>query len=148
MIRSILLMLAPASACLPLSACEKAADSSPVIGTWLVHDSKAPFPMHMYVFNADGTMQQANPDAGDAHGSDSDGKGVWIANGSHVRGKWVEVMADRDTHRFTGRGEYDFELSVSGRTLSGSGTMHLFDARNVPHGAIATTFTGTRVTVG
>ena len=35
----------------------------------------------MYVFNADETMQQANPDAGDPHGSDSDGKGDWIVDG-------------------------------------------------------------------
>lgn len=70
------------------AACEKPSGANPVIGTWLVHDSKAPFPMHMYVFNADGTMQQANPDAGDAHGSDSDGKGIWTAaEGTHVRGK-------------------------------------------------------------
>jgi hypothetical protein len=37
---------------------------NPVVGAWLVHDPNAPFPYHMYVFNADGTMQQANPDAG------------------------------------------------------------------------------------
>jgi hypothetical protein len=47
----------------------------------------------MYVFNADGTMQQANPDAGDKTTSDSDGKGVWIAEGQQIRGKWVEVAA-------------------------------------------------------
>lgn len=103
--------------------------------------------MHMYVFNADGTMQQANPDAGDAHGSDSDGKGLWVADGSRIRGKWVEVMADRDTHKFTGRGEYSFELSVSGDHLSGSGTMHLFDSANVPGGAIPTAFSGERVKI-
>jgi len=27
----------------------------------------APFPYHMYVFNADGTTQQANPDAQQPH---------------------------------------------------------------------------------
>ena len=36
-------------------------------------------------------MQQANPDAGDAHTSDSDGKGVWIADGQKVGGKWVAL---------------------------------------------------------
>jgi hypothetical protein len=34
---------------------------NPIVGTWLVKDSGAPFPYHMYVFNADGTLQQANP---------------------------------------------------------------------------------------
>ena len=103
--------------------------------------------MHMYVFNADGTMQQANPDAGDSHGSDSDGKGIWAIDGSGVRGKWIEVMADRNTHRYTGRGEYSFEISVSDNRLSGSGTMRLYDANSMPSGAIPTSFTGDRVTL-
>ena len=119
--------------------------ASPIVGTWLVHDARAPFPMHMYVFNADGTMQQANPDAGDAYESDSDGKGIWSTDSSHVRGKWVEVMADRDTHRFIGRGEYSFEISVSSDRLSGTGTMRLFNPTNQQLGAIPTTFTGERV---
>lgn len=103
--------------------------------------------MHLYVFNADGTMQQANPDAGDAHGSDSDGKGIWVVSGTQVRGKWVEIMADRATHRFTGRGEYAFEISVSDDHLSGNGTMNLFDANGRPAGVIPTAFTGERVTL-
>ena len=132
--------------CLLMIGCDKPSKPSPVVGTWLVHDFKAPFPMHMYVFNDDGTMQQANPDAGDPHGSDSDGKGVWSASGSHIRGKWVEVMADRTTHKFTGRGEYAFSITVSGNRLRGDGTMHLFDANGVPAAAIPTTFAGERVT--
>ncbi len=52
-------------------------NSSSIVGTWFVKASDAPFPYHMFVFNADGTMQQANPDAGDANTSDSDGKGIW-----------------------------------------------------------------------
>lgn len=48
----------------------------PVVGTWLVEQPAAPFPLHLYVFNADHTMQQANPDAGNARTSDSDGKGA------------------------------------------------------------------------
>ena len=47
-----------------------------IVGTWFVEDAGAPFHQHMYVFNADGTMQQANPDAGDPTTSDSDGKGI------------------------------------------------------------------------
>ena len=131
--------------CLLMVGCDTRSEPSPVIGTWLVHDIEAPFPMHMYVFNADGTMQQANPDAGDTHGSDSDGKGVWSGTGSHVRGKWVEIMADRATGRFTGRGEYSFETAVSGDRLKGHGTMQLFDANGVRGRQIQTTFTGERV---
>jgi hypothetical protein len=43
-----------------------------IVGAWFVKNTGAPFPYHMYVFNADGTMQQANPDAGDPRTSDSD----------------------------------------------------------------------------
>jgi hypothetical protein len=56
-----------------------------IVGTWLVKDPNAPFPYHLYVFNSDGTMQQANPDAGDPHASDSDGKGVWVAKGERIQ---------------------------------------------------------------
>ena len=58
---------------------------NPIAGAWFVKDPGAPFPYHMYVFNADGTMQQANPDAGDSHRSDSDGKGVWVTSTSQLR---------------------------------------------------------------
>lgn len=119
--------------------------SQTIVGTWLIQDGKAPFPMHMYVFNADGTMQQANPDAGDAHASDSDGKGIWKEDGDRVRGKWVEVMADRATHKYSGRGEYSFEIQVSGDRLEGQGSMHLFDTANRPIGTVPTDFTGERV---
>ena len=44
----------------------------------------------MYVFNADGTMQQANPDAGDPSTSDSDGKGIWVADGNRIRVAWFD----------------------------------------------------------
>src|SRR5271156_4481732 len=71
------------------------ASANPIVGAWFVKDLGAPFPYHMYVFNADGTMQQANPDAGDPNSSDSDGKGVWVADGDRIKGKWVEVIADR-----------------------------------------------------
>jgi hypothetical protein len=101
--------------------------------------------MHMYVFNADGTIQQANPDAGDPHDSDSDGKGVWAADGNLVRGKWVQILADRGTRRLAGRGEYSFEISVAGDRLSGNGAMHLFDADNRSIETVPTTLTGQRV---
>ena len=55
----------------------------PAVGAWFVKAPDAPFQYHMFVFNADGTMQQANPDAGDANTSDSDGKGVWVKTGNN-----------------------------------------------------------------
>jgi hypothetical protein len=65
----------------------RSASPNAIVGTWFVEDAGAPFHQHMYVFNTDGTMQQANPDAGDPTTSDSDGKGSWIVDGSRVRGK-------------------------------------------------------------
>jgi len=99
-----------------------------IVGAWLVRDPNAPFPYHMYVFNADGTMQQANPDAGDPHGSDSDGKGIWVANGERIKGKWVEVIADRPTHQFSGRLEISYDITVSGDTYTGTETVLSYDA--------------------
>jgi hypothetical protein len=106
----------------------KSSIPKPIVGAWLVHDPNAPFPYHMYVFNADGTMQQANPDAGDSHGSDSDGKGIWIASGERIKGKWVEVIADRATHQFAGRLEISYEITVSGDTYTATETVRSYDA--------------------
>jgi len=105
-------------------------DRSPnqVVGTWFVKDTDAPFPYHMYVFNSDGTMQQANPDAGDPHASDSDGKGIWVKDGDRIKGKWVEVIADRATHKFTGRAEISYDIRVSGNTFVGTETARSYDA--------------------
>jgi hypothetical protein len=99
-----------------------------IVGAWFVKDPGAPFPYHMYVFNADGTMQQANPDAGDPHGSDSDGKGVWVTDGERIKGKWVEVIADRASHKFTGRTEISYEVKVNADTFAGTITAISYDA--------------------
>ena len=101
---------------------------NPIVGTWLVKDSAAPFPYHMYVFNADGTLQQANPDAGDPRTSDSDGKGVWISNGDRIKCKWMEIVADRTTHKFSGRLEISCDIQVSIDTFTGTETVSVFDA--------------------
>jgi hypothetical protein len=102
--------------------------ASPVVGTWLVNDPNAPFPYHMYVFNGDGTLQQANPDAGDPRTSDSDGKGVWVAAGDRIKGKWMEVLADRASHKFLGRLEISFDLGVTGDRFTGTETVRSYDA--------------------
>jgi len=127
---------------------EARAPRNPVIGTWLVEEPAAPFPLHMYVFNADGTMQQANPDSGDPHTSDSDGKGVWAARGAHVIGKWVEITADRTTHKLAGRGELSFDIVVHGNRLSGTARFVAFDAAGKRLEAYPPDpFTGTRITL-
>jgi hypothetical protein len=121
---------------------------NPIVGTWLVEDPDAPFKQHMYVFNADGTMQQANPDAGDPTTSDSDGKGIWIADRGRIRGKWMEITADRITHKFVSRGELPFEIQVTGDTFAGNLSARFYDAngkllQDYPAGPI----TGKRLTL-
>jgi hypothetical protein len=85
----------------------------------------------MYIFNGDGTLQQANPDAGDPNSSDSDGKGIWVTDGTRIKGKWVEVMADRATHKFTGRAEISFDIEVSHETFAGTATARSYDASGI-----------------
>jgi hypothetical protein len=119
-----------------------------VVGVWIVNDATAPFPFHMYVFNSDGTMQQANPDAGDAKTSDSDGKGIWTARGDHILGKWVEITADRVTHKFAGRLDLSFDLKVDGDRLMGTRSAQPIDANGKPNGEpFQGSFRGTRVTL-
>jgi hypothetical protein len=139
-------------ALLALQACttlpSRIGAASPVVGTWFVNDIDAPFPYHMYVFNGDGTMQQANPDAGDAKASDSDGKGVWITDGDRIKGKWVEVIADRTTHKFTGRTEISFDIAVRGNTFTGTETARSYDANGTLTGGPTAPgrFEGQRIT--
>jgi hypothetical protein len=60
--------------------------------------------------------------------SDSDGKGIWVKDGDRIKGKWVEVIADRITHKFTGRAEISYETKVSGVTFVGTDTARSYDA--------------------
>lgn len=123
--------------------------ANPIVGAWLVKDSAAPFPYHMYVFNADGTMQQANPDAGDPRTSDSDGKGIWIEDDDRIKGKWMEVAADRATHQFTGRTEISYGIKVDVDTFSGTETVRFYNASGAPSGGPTspTPIEGKRVTL-
>jgi hypothetical protein len=120
-----------------------------IVGAWFVKDLGAPFPYHMYVFNADGTMQQANPDAGAPHSSDSDGKGVWVADGDRIEGKWVEVIADRASHKFTGRAEISYDVKVSANPFAGTITASSYDAAGALTGSPTspTPLEGKRVTL-
>jgi hypothetical protein len=90
-------------------------ETPPIVGTWLVKSPEAPFPYHMFVFHSDGTMLQSNADAGDPNTSDSNGAGVWTPVAGRIKGKFVEVIADRTTRRFVSRGEISFVVQVNGR---------------------------------
>lgn len=117
-----------------------------IVGAWVVRAPEAPFPLHMFVFHSDGTVEQSNPDAGDPNTSDSNLMGVWIADGAGVRGKLVEVAADRTTHRFVRRTEISYSLRVGGDTFSGTAEARFYDADGRPSGGhAAVTLEGERL---
>lgn len=107
---------------------------------------EAPFPYHMFVFHSDGTMLQSNPDAGDPNTSDSNGVGVWTPVAGRIRGKFVEVTADRTTRRFVSRGEISFLVQVNGDALTGSASALFYDAEGRQiRGPLTATLEGRRV---
>jgi len=117
-----------------------------IVGVWFVQFPDAPFKYHMVTFHSDGTMEQANPDAGDAHTSDSNGMGVWEVRGGKVVGKFVEVTADRTTRQFVSRGEISFTLEMEGTRFTGTATGRFFDLNEkLVVGPINTPMTGTKI---
>jgi len=106
----------------------------------------APFPYHMFTFHSDGTMLQSNPDVGDPGTSDSNGMGAWIQVADGIKGKFVEVTADRVTRQFVTRGEISFLVQVKGDALSGTGTAVFYDLqKRQVRGPLSTTLEGRRV---
>ncbi len=99
----------------------------PIVGAWIVKMPEAPFPLHMFIFHADGTVQQSNPDAGDANTSDSSALGAWQPDGDGIKGKVVEITADRTTHKFVSRGEISFLIKVGGDEFSGNASATFYD---------------------
>ena len=122
---------------------DKPAD--PIVGSWSVTASDAPFPYHVFSFHADHTMSQANPDAGDTASSDSDGLGTWTRTGRTIVGRFTEITADR-TGKPTGRGEISFTITVAGDTFTGRADAHFYDVAGAhTRGPLPTPLAGTRV---
>lgn len=144
---SLLLCVMPFMSCSPSARDgRRAADAAPIVGTWLVRSPEAPFPYHMFVFHSDGTMLQSNPDAGDSNTSDSNGAGAWTPVGDRVKGKFVEVTADRTTRRFVSRGEITFMVRVNGDALSGTASAVFYDeGGRQTRGPLAATLEGRRI---
>ena len=120
--------------------------ASEIVGAWLVKIPDAPFPLHMFVFHSDGTVEQSNPDAGDPNSSDSNLMGAWRTVGDEYTGRMVEITADRNTHQFASRGEISFAVTVSGNTFKGTASAAFFDpnGRQIK-GPIQVAMTGARV---
>jgi hypothetical protein len=135
--------------CLSSQACHRDSgvqNTPTIVGAWFVNIPEAPFQYHMFTFNSDGTMQQANPDAGDPKTSDSNGMGAWVLDGDRIKGKFVEVTADRTTRRFVSRGEISFSIKVNGSAFSGTASATFYDAAGQRlRGPLAATLEGQRV---
>jgi len=114
-----------------ITGCQEApsgsGDSPAIVGAWIVRIPEAPFPLHMFVFHSDGTVEQSNPDAGDPDTSDSNLMGAWLAEGDGFKGKVIEITADRTTHQLVSRGEISFTLKVSGNVFSGTARAVFYD---------------------
>jgi len=147
--RRPLIALGVVALCLSSPACHQISggkNNSPIVGTWFVKTPEAPFQYHMFVFHSDGTMQQANPDAGDPNTSDSNGMGVWVPDNDRIKGKFVEVTADRTTRRFVSRGEISFLIEVNGNAFSGTASAIFYDAAGKRlRGPLPATLEGQRV---
>jgi len=121
-------------------------DASPIVGTWLVKAPEAPFPLHMFIFHADGTVLQSNPDAGDPNTSDSSAMGVWLPDADRIKGKIVETMADRTTRKFVSRGEISFSIKVDGDAFTGSASANFYDLEGKRlRGPVSATLQGQRI---
>ena len=149
--RKLLTTLSALALTLSLSACHQALTATtslpPIVGTWLVKMPEAPFKYHMFTFHSDGTLLQSNPDAGDANTSDSNGMGVWTPEGDTIKGKFVEVTADRTTRQFVSRGEISFNVKATSSTFSGTASAIFYDLHGkVLHGPLAATLQGQRIT--
>lgn len=148
--RRAMSLFSAAVLCVGLAQPSPAQEAGPdaIIGTWVVKAPDAPFTHHMFVFNADGNMQQANPDAGNPDNSDSDGKGIWVREGDVIRGKFVEVTADRKTAKFVSRGEISFEITVDGDRFTGEASARFYDDNDqLLRGPFPTPLAGARVTL-
>lgn len=63
-----------------------------------------------------------------------------------VKGKFVEVTADRVTHQFVSRGEIFFEIRVKGNDFNGTASSNSFDAEEqLIRGPLPATLEGQRV---
>jgi hypothetical protein len=148
--RRLLRTLGVAALCLSLAACRSVSpgkgDSPAIVGTWFVKIPEAPFRYHMFVFHSDGTIEQSNPDAGDPNTSDSNGMGAWATDGDRIKGRFVEIAADRTTRQFVSRGEISFLIQVNGNAFSGTASAIFYDAEGRPLRApLAATLEGQRV---
>lgn len=120
---------------------------NPIVGVWEVVADGAPFRHHVMTFHADGTMAQSNPDRGNRITSDSNGMGVWRAEGPAVVGAFMEFTVDREDPDLVTKGVVHFELFVAGDALSGTAAANFYDlAGMLLNGPLKADLAGVRFT--
>jgi hypothetical protein len=71
---------------------------------------------------------------------------AWVKNGDAIKGKFVEVTADRTSRQFASRGEISLVVKVNGNTLTGTASAIFYDAEGRRlKGPITATMEGQRV---
>jgi hypothetical protein len=72
--------------------------------------------------------------------------GAWATDGDRIKGRFVEIAADRTTRQFVSRGEISFLIQVNGNAFSGTASAIFYDAEGRPLRApLAATLEGQRV---
>jgi hypothetical protein len=72
--------------------------------------------------------------------------GVWVSDGDSIKGKLVEITADRATHQFVSRGEISFSLKLSGNEFRGTASASFYDTSGrLLRGPVQTALEGRRV---
>jgi hypothetical protein len=137
---------------IPSQGQKASADQSKnIVGAWYVNAIGAPFVPHVMEFHSDNTFIINNPDAGDPNTSDSLGVGPWEKkNNNKIKGKFVEVNADRTTHQFANNLIVTFEVTISndGSTFTGPAEARYYDANwNLLDGPFPATLEGSRITL-
>ena len=128
------------------------ADGQNIVGAWTVDAVGAPFQPHVMEFNSDQTLAIDNPEAGDPHTSDSVGMGPWSVsqngNNNVVKGKFVEINADRTTNQYVSKLVVTFTVTVNGNTFTGPAEATYYNPDgSLQAGPFPATLNGTKITL-
>ena len=133
----------------PLTASKALASDNTIVGSWYVNAVGAPFQPHVMAFHSDNTLLIDNPEAGDPHTSDSVGVGPWKYdqnNNNIIKGKFVEVNADRTTNQFVNNLVVTFTVTLNGDSFTGPAEANYYDANwNHTDGPFPATLNGTKI---
>lgn len=130
----------------------KADSSGSIVGAWQVDAVGAPFQPHVAAFHSDQTMEIDNPEAGDPHTSDSVGYGPWAASqtgdNNSIRGKFVEINADRTTNQFVSKLVVTYTVRVTGNSFTGPAEATYYNPDgSLQAGPFPATLNGSRITL-